>query len=96
MYLGTFVIKAKIDKKLELKFRELAMRRYGYSKDAISRAVEDAILKWISLVEKEQISFEGDPIEAIKGILSDVKIVSVELQHMIKDIWISRLLEKCT
>jgi hypothetical protein len=96
MYLGTFVIKAKIDKKLELKFRELAMRRYGYSKDAISRAVEDAILKWISLVEKEQISFEGDPIEAIKGILSDVKFDSVELQHMIKDIWISRLLEKCT
>jgi len=90
------VIKAKIDKKLELKFRELAMRRYGYSKDAISRAVEDAILKWISLVEKEQISFEGDPIEAIKGILSDVKFESVELQHMIKDIWISRLLEKCT
>ncbi len=96
MYLGTFVIKAKIDKKLELKFRELAMRRYGYSKGAISRAVEDATLKWISLVEKEQISFEGDPIEAIKGILSDVKFESVELQHMIKDIWISRLLEKCT
>jgi hypothetical protein len=96
MYLGTFVIKAKIDKKLELKFRESAMRRYGYSKGAISRAVEDAILKWISLVEKEQISFEGDPIEAIKGILSDVKFESVELQHMIKDIWISRLLEKCT
>jgi hypothetical protein len=90
------VIKAKIDKKLELKFRELAMRRYGYSKGAISRAVEDATLKWISLVEKEQISFEGDPIEAIKGILSDVKFESVELQHMIKDIWISRLLEKCT
>jgi hypothetical protein len=96
MYLGTFVIKAKIDKKLELKFRELAMRRYGYSKGAISRAVEDAILKWISLVEKEQISFEGDPIEAIKGILSDVKFDSVELQHMIKDIWISRLPEKFT
>lgn len=90
------MIKAKIDKKLELKFRESAMRRYGYSKGAISRAVEDAILKWISLVEKEQISFEGDPIEAIKGILSDVKFESVELQHMIKDIWISRLLEKCT
>ena len=90
------MIKAKIDKKLELKFRGLAMRRYGYSKGAISRAVEDAILKWISLVEKEQISFEGDPIEAIKGILSDVKFESVELQHMIKDIWISRLLEKCT
>lgn len=34
------MIKAKIDKKLELKFRELAMRRYGYSKGAISRAVK--------------------------------------------------------
>jgi hypothetical protein len=81
------VIKAKIDSRLELRFRELAMRRFGYSKGAISRAVEEAILRWISLAEEGSISFEGDPVEVIDGILSDINMGSVELQHMIKDIW---------
>jgi len=81
------VIKAKIDSRLELRFRELAMRRFGYSKGAISRAVEEAILRWISLAEEGSVSFEGDPVEVIDGILSDINMGSVELQHMIKDIW---------
>jgi hypothetical protein len=81
------VIKAKIDSRLELRFRELAMRKFGYSKGAISRAVEEAILRWISLVEEGSVSFEGDPVEVIDGILSDINMGSVELQHMIKDIW---------
>ncbi len=81
------MIKAKIDSKLELRFRELAMRKFGYSKGAISRAVEEAILRWISLAEEGSISFKGDPVEVIDGILSDINMGSVELQHMIKDIW---------
>jgi len=81
------VIKAKIDSRLELRFRELAMRKFGYSKGAISRAVEEAILRWISLAEEGSISFEGDPVEVIDGILSDINMGSVELQHVIKDIW---------
>ncbi len=81
------MIKAKIDSRLELRFRELAMRKFGYSKGAISRAVEEAILRWISLAEEGSISFEGDPVEVIDGILSDINMGSVELQHMIKDIW---------
>ena len=81
------MIKAKIDSRLELRFRELAMRKFGYSKGAISRAVEEAILRWISLAEEGSISFEGDPVEVIDGILSDINMGSVELQHVIKDIW---------
>ncbi len=81
------MIKAKIDSRLELRFRELAMRKFGYSKGTISRAVEEAILRWISLAEEGSISFEGDPVEVIDGILSDINMGSVELQHMIKDIW---------
>jgi hypothetical protein len=87
------VIKAKIDSKLELRFRELAMRKFGYSKGAISRAVEEAILRWISSAEEGSISFEGDPVEVIDGILSDINISSVELQHMIRDIWASTVVE---
>ena len=87
------MIRAKIDGKLELKFRELAMRRFGYGKGALSRAVEEAILRWVSSVEEESVFFEGDPVEVIDGVLSDVRLDSVELQHRIRDIWASKVLE---
>ncbi len=83
------MIRAKIDDRLELKFRELAMKRFGYSKGAISKAVEEAILMWIKFVERESIVFEGDPVEVIDGILSEIDMDSIELQHKIKDIWVS-------
>ena len=37
--------------------------------------------------------FEGDPVEAIDGLLAEIDKDSVELQHRIKDIWISRIRE---
>ena len=85
------MIRAKIDERLERRFRELAMKRFGYGKGALSKAVEEAILNWISLVEKEEVSFEGDPVEAIDGLLSDININSVQLQHIIKKIWVNRM-----
>jgi len=91
--LVVWLIRAKIDGRLELRFRELAMRRFGYGKGALSRAVEEAILRWVSSVEEESVFFEGDPVEVIDGVLSDVRLDSVELQHRIKDIWVSRVLE---
>ncbi len=87
------MIRAKIDNKLELKFRELAMKRFGYGKGAISKAVEEAILMWIAFVERESIVFEGDPVEVIDGILSEIDMDSVELQHKIKDIWASTVVD---
>jgi len=87
------VLRAKIDEKLERKFRELAMKKFGYGKGALSKAAEEAILRWISMVEREEINFEGDPIAAIDGILSDIDIDSVELQHKIKDMWILRVVK---
>lgn len=88
---GGFMIRAKINEKLERKFRELAMKRFGYSKGSLSKAVEEAILNWISLVERSEIVFEGDPVEAIDGLLSDIDIDSVRLQHKIKEIWVGRV-----
>jgi len=85
------MIRAKINERLERRFRELAMKRFGYGKGALSKAVEEAILNWISLVEKEEVSFEGDPVEAIDGLLSDININSVQLQHIIKKIWVNRM-----
>lgn len=89
------MLRAGIDEGLERRFRELAMKRFGYMKDSISRAAEEAILNWISMVEGEDLEFEGDPVEVIDGILSDVKIDSVELQHKVKDIWLLRVVKNC-
>ena len=88
-----FMIRAKIDERLERKFRELAMKRFGYGKGALSKAVEEAILKWVSLVGRKEVVFEGDPVEAIDGLLSDVNIDSVKLQHKIKEIWMGKVAE---
>jgi len=87
------VIRAEIDEKLERRFRELAMKRFGYGEGALKKAAEEAILKWISTVELEEFRFEGDPVEAIDGLLSEIKINSVELQHKIKEMWMLRIAE---
>ncbi|MEM1582454.1 MAG: hypothetical protein QXK89_08105 [Candidatus Bathyarchaeia archaeon] len=84
-------LRVKIDQNLERKFREAAMKKFGYGKGALSKAAEEALLKWISTVESE--TFEGDPVEAIDGLLSDINIDSVTLQHKAKKFWISRVFE---
>jgi hypothetical protein len=78
-------LRIQIRKDLEARFREVAMRRFGYSKGALSRAAEEAIEKWLSSIE--EAGFEGDPVEAIDGLLSDVKASSVELQHSARKLW---------
>jgi len=47
-------------------------------------------LRWISEVEEEMLSFKGDPVEAIDGLLKDIDVDSVELQHKARELWISR------
>ena len=86
-------LRVQIDKKLEHRFRELAMRRYGYSKGSLSRAAEEALTNWVSTQENEEQEFQGDPVEAIDGLLSGIDIGSVELQHETKHIWMRQELE---
>ncbi|GEM_PF-590903 len=88
------MLRAKIDKRLEQRFREIAMKRFGYTKGALSRAMEEAILVWLSAVEKEEeIEFEGDPVDAIDGLLSDVDMDSVQLQHKAKEMWMQKVVK---
>jgi len=47
------------------------MKKFGYGKGALKKAAEEAILKWISTVELEEIKFEEDPVEAIEGLLQE-------------------------
>jgi len=87
------VIRANISRELEERFRELAMKRFGYAKGSLQRAVEEAIARWVAWVESESLGFEGDPVEAIDGILADLDVDSVELQHKAKGLWAFKVLE---
>ena len=86
-------LRIKIDQKLERKFREAAMRRFGYGKGALSKAAEEAIRRWVSTVESESLSFDEDPVEAIDGLLSDIDLDSVNLQHEAIKFWASKVLK---
>ncbi len=86
-------MRVQVSQEVERKFRELAMRRFGYGKGALSKAAEEAIMKWILSNEKENPEFEGDPVEAIVGLLSGVDIGSVELQHETKKTWSQKVLK---
>lgn len=69
------------------------MKRFGYGKGSLSRAAEEAIRKWLaSQLQLEKKAFEGDPVKAIEGLLADVKIDSVELQHLAGKVWVRKVL----
>lgn len=85
-------LRVQINPKVEEKFREAAMKRFGYGKGALSKAAEEAILKWLSTTEKEPANFEGDPVKAIEGLLRDVNVDSVTLQHETQKVWAKKVL----
>jgi len=85
-------LRVQVNTKLEQKFREAAMKRFGYGKGALSKAAEEAILNWISSLENETVTFEGDPVKAIEGLLKDVKVDSVTLQHESQKLWAKKVL----
>jgi uncharacterized protein YggL (DUF469 family) len=87
-------IRFHISDTLEKKFRERAMKRFGYGKGSLSRAVEEAINRWPATLEPESLSFEGDPVEAIEGLMSDIEIGAVDLQHKATRHWAERELKR--
>ncbi len=86
-------LRVQIDDKLERKFREKAMKKFGYGKGALSKAAEEAILNWVSIAGEEDVNFEGDPVKAIEGLLKDVNVDSVTLQHEVQKLWAKKVLE---
>ena len=85
-------LRLELDDELERKFRELAMRKFGYSKGSLLKASEVAISHWVSEEGKKPIKKVKDPIKLIEGILSEYKgkYSSVELQHEATKIWAER------
>ncbi|MBS3074815.1 hypothetical protein J4447_05195 [Candidatus Pacearchaeota archaeon] len=83
-------LRVELDKELERKFRELAMRRYGYSKGSIKKATELAIRRWSEEIVKEKPAKKiKDPVELMEGLLVELrgKKTSVELQHEARKLW---------
>ena len=87
-------IKLYISDEVERKFRETAMRLYGYGKGSLSIASEKAILAWLSQVSEvlDMAETIEDPVETIYGMLSHVKRTGVELQHEAREIRAKRAL----
>jgi hypothetical protein len=80
---------------LEKRFREAAMKRFGFGKGALTRAAEQAFERWLS-TSKESVHFEGDPVKAIDGILGEMKLNSVQLQHSVRRSWASKVSRNAT
>ncbi|MBI5073129.1 hypothetical protein HZA99_04890 [Candidatus Woesearchaeota archaeon] len=83
------VLKVEFGNELEQQFRELAMRRYGFSKGSIKKASEEAISIWIKQ-QNPSLPKVKDPFTLIEGILSRVrgKYTAVQLQHEAAKLWI--------
>lgn len=88
-------IKVYISDGLEKKFREIAMRLYGYGKGSLSIASEKAFAAWLSQISEVLDIAETieDPVEAIYGMLSHVKKTGVELQHEVRETRARKTLE---
>lgn len=82
----------QINEELESKFREATMRKFGYGKGSLSRAAEEALQKWLLFVGVEDHAFEGDAVEALDGLLADLNLDSVVLQHLMMKKWVGELL----
>ncbi len=58
--------------------RKVAMDQFGYSKGSISKAVNEALDKWLG---QKKLAPKKVNWSKLRGALSDVKMTSVELQH---------------
>lgn len=73
-------IKVNLNEEKERRFRERAMRKFGYRKGALSKAINEAIDAWLNH-EENQIPKLESPTSAIYGLLKELKTTSTELQH---------------
>lgn len=85
------VLKVHLSKNLEKRFRELAMRKFGYSRGSIKKATSFAIESWTreSLKNEGQIKMNGKqfvedfvsiPEKKLKKIIDLKKIMEEEYE----------------
>ncbi len=80
-------IKVYVSDEVEQKFREAAMKLYGYGKGSLSIASEKALSEWTARVREvaDLVDLVGDPVGAIYGCLSGQRASGVDLQHEAKE-----------
>ena len=88
------VLKIELDKELEHRFRETAMRKYGYQKGSLQKATKEALTDWVMQQQSTRVPKVKDPFKLVRGMLSDLKgkTTSVELQHEATKIWAKKYL----
>ncbi len=84
-------LKFELEKGLEHKFRETAMRKYGYQKGSLQKATKEALSNWL-MQQSTEIPKAEHPFKLIRGILRHLKgkKTSVQLQHEAKELWVKR------
>ena len=87
------VLKVELEKELEHKFRETAMKKYGYMKGSLQKASREALRNWVNQ-QPSKIPKVDDPFKLVEGILSHLKgeKTSVQLQHEAKKLWAKKYL----
>ncbi|OGI15663.1 hypothetical protein A3K63_04495 [Candidatus Micrarchaeota archaeon RBG_16_49_10] len=84
------IIKINVEDGVERSFREIAMKKFGYSKGSLSTAAEDAFIYWLNKeadIQEIRSNVGRNPVESMRGILKHVKKTSVELQEDLGKIW---------
>ncbi len=67
-------LRLEIDKELERKFRELAMRRYGFTKGSIKKAAEMAIKRWTETAEVGKKEKNDSIAKSLKLLETGIKM----------------------
>ncbi|MBI5392395.1 hypothetical protein HZA96_00875 [Candidatus Woesearchaeota archaeon] len=84
------VLKLELQSENERKFRELAMRKYGFSRGAIKKAGEEALKRWIKQEDRGTLPRKDrDPLKSLYGAMKHLhgKKTSVQLQHEALQLW---------
>ena len=87
------VLKFELEKELEHKFREAAMKKYGYSRGSLKRATKEALSSWV-MQQSMTVPKVDDPFKLVRGMLKELKgkTTSVELQHEAVKLWAKKYL----
>lgn len=87
------VLKVELEKELEYRFREAAMKKYGYVKGSLQRATKEALTNWVTQ-QSTSLPKVDDPFKLVEGMLSHLKgkKTSVQLQHEATKSWAKKYL----
>lgn len=85
------VLKFEFESGFEQRFREAAMKRYGFAKGSLKKATQEALGSWVSQ-HSGRIPKEENPFALVEGILVRLKgrKSSVQLQHEAGELWSAR------